>query len=201
MSRDASFVYVGADPERRRHEMSTAGLRVHSQHLAIAVAACLLVVGCGGGQPTPTPASGGGAATAAGGTAPPGVGGTLGTGGTGGTPSYTQGAATASVEVGGSTYPLSGGTCKQDSTVLNLFELVMGTAADPQYLDVYVADAATPIHDGDYSGGLTLVTVQVGGTQYAIPATVTLANGLTSGSFRGTSAGNSPTEVSGTFTC
>ena len=173
----------------------------------IVIAALVVLAGCtsapGGGAATP----GGQAAASvpAGGqvTAAPttGSGGTGGGGGGGQVPSYQAGHATATVTVAGQAHSLSGGTCKQTSTVASTFEIVIGGLETPPFLDVVVSDVSTPVHDGDYQGGLSLVTVQVEKDILVVQAKITLKDGLTAGSFSGTSAGNNPREVSGSFTC
>jgi hypothetical protein len=175
---------------------------------AVLLAAIVALAGCGGatpggGQPTAGPGNAGsGQATQAPGATSQGMG-TPGPGGAGNGqgPAYQAGAATASVTVAGSSYELSGGTCEQDAAVFPVFELVIGKLEDAQHLNVFVSDMSNPIHDGDYSGGVTLVTVGVDGDNHAVPAKVTLAGGQTSGSFSGTSAGNNPVAVSGSFRC
>ena len=181
--------------ERRRLVAATV--------LAALVAAA--TSGCGSAQPTATPrasSSGGGQSTQVPGSIA-GLAGTPGPNGGGGgrAPSYTASAAAASVTVAGKTYQFTGGTCRQDSTVYPLFELVVGTIDAEQYLDVLVTDMANPVHDGDYSNTLTLVTVGVEGDNHIVQGKVTLADGQTRGSFSGTASGNNPVEVSGTFTC
>jgi hypothetical protein len=116
-------------------------------------------------------------------------------------PSYQAGAAKATVDVAGKSYPMEGGTCKQGSIGAFTFELVIGTVDKAPYLDVFVSDFSTAIHDGQYTGGTNLVTVQVETEILAVPATISLSNGMTAGTFSGTSAGNNPQPVSGSFTC
>ena len=166
------------------------------------------VAGCGGGQgpgvnqPTAAPSNpGSGQATQGPGASAPGVMPPDPGGGGGDLPTYKAATATAKVTVAGTSFEITGGTCKQDATVYPTFELVAGTLETEQSLDVFVTDMSNPIHDGDYQGGLTLVTVGVDGEIHVVPGKVTLANGQTSGSFSGTAAGNNPVEVSGDFTC
>jgi hypothetical protein len=163
----------------------------------------VLVLGCGGGSgSTPSPGAtqaGSPAGTPSGGaTAPPG----------GQTPQYQAGVGTATVIVDSVSYPISGGTCALESfdagsgTTASKFSFVAGTAFKAGWLDIELTDLGSPIHDGEYRTGLSTVAVQVTDKDLLVGGlTITLQNGLTAGSFSGTSAGNNPLPVSGTFTC
>jgi hypothetical protein len=163
-----------------------------------------LVLGCSGGSgATPSPGAtqaGSPAATNTGSsaTAPPG----------GQTPQYQAGAGTATVLVDSVSYPVTGGTCSLESSdagsgiTAYKFSFVAGTAFKAGWLDIELTDLGSPIHDGEYRTGLSTVAVQVTDKDLLVGGlTITLQNGLTAGSFSGTSAGNTPQPVSGTFTC
>jgi hypothetical protein len=162
-----------------------------------------LVLGCGGGSgPTPIPGGtqlGTPVGTTAGSTATPAPGGQ--------TPQYVAGAGTATVLVDSVSYPISGGTCALESGAASgvtpsKFSFVAGTAFKAGWLDIELTDLGSPIHDGEYRTGLSTVAVQVTDQDLLVGGlTINLQNGLTAGSFSGTSAGNSPAPVSGTFTC
>jgi hypothetical protein len=131
-----------------------------------------------------------------------------GTGQTGGQqPQYQAGAAKATVVVDGVDHPISGGTCSlvlgdAGGVTASKFSFVAGTALQPGWLDIELTDLDSPIHDGEYRTGLSTVAVQVADTDLLVGnPTITLENGITAGSFSGTSAGNNPQPVSGTFTC
>jgi hypothetical protein len=173
------------------------------KRLILGAAIAALVLGCGGGS-GPTPIPGGsqagtpGGATSGDATAPPG----------GQTPQYQAGAGAATVLVDSVSYPITGGTCALASSdagsgvTASKFSFVAGTAFKAGWLDIELTDLSLPIHDGEYRTGLSTVAVQVTDKDLLVGGlTITLQNGLTAGSFSGTSAGNNSAPVSGTFTC
>jgi hypothetical protein len=109
--------------------------------------------------------------------------------------------------VDGVDHPISGGTCSLESgdaggVAASKFSFVAGTAFQPGWLDIELTDLGSALHDGQYQTGLSTVAVQVADTDLLLTnLTITLQNGITAGSFSGTSSGNNPQPVSGTFTC
>jgi hypothetical protein len=161
-----------------------------------------LAAGCGGGatdtsapEATQTPSST--ASTTDGGTGQSG----------GPSPEYQAGAGKATVVVDGADHAISGGTCSLESgnsagVSASKFSFVAGTALQPGWLDIELTDVSSPIHDDTYQTGLSTVSLQVTDTDLLLSdLTITLQNGITAGSFSGTSAGNDPQAVTGTFTC
>ena len=176
------------------------------RRILLGVALAVVGAACGGGQGTAPPAvPGSGGTTPATATQTPGPtapGATMQPSGGGSSlPSYEVDAATASVTVGGMEYEFTRGTCSQDASVIPVFELDAPTVDAPRNINVYVGDISKPISDGEYSGDLALVTINIDSKSYVAPASITLADGQTRGSFSGTSAGNDPVEISGTFAC
>jgi len=160
--------------------------------LVLALAAC--TAASPGGNGNGEPSSGGEPSEAAESTGPGPS--------SGGTGTYTEGAASVTVSIGGQESSFTDGTCESVIGPLNVWELVSGTGMDvPPYIDVYVGDAAAAIHDGSYTAGILLVTIALGDETYALDElTITLENGLTRGSFEGTNA-NPQIPVSGSFAC
>jgi hypothetical protein len=174
------------------------------KRLILGVAMAVLVGGCGGGGASTTSAPGPAeTASATGGT----TGGVTGQPSGQPTPQYQAGAATATVVVAGADNPISGGTCSLESgdaggVSASKFSFVAGTAFQPGWLDIELTSIDSPLHDGAYQTGLSTVSLQVADTDLLLTdLTITLQNGITAGTFSGTSAGNSPQPVSGTFTC
>jgi hypothetical protein len=174
------------------------------KRLILGATIAALVLGCGGGSgPTPSPGgtqAGTPVGTTAGGAATSVPGGQA--------PQYVAGAGTATVLVDSVSYPITGGTCALASSdagsgvTASKFSFVAGTAFKAGWLDIELTDLSSPIHDGEYRTGLSTVAVQVTDKDLLVGGlTITLQNGLTAGSFSGTSAGNNPGPVSGTFTC
>jgi hypothetical protein len=171
------------------------------KRLILGAATAALMAGCGGGggsasdtsasEPTQTPPA-----------TSPSTG-----GGTGPSPEYQAGAGKATITVDGAGIAISGGTCSLETGTsagvsASKFSFVAGTALQPGWLDIEITDLSSPIHDGEYQTGLSTVSLQVSDTDLLLTdLTITLENGITTGSFSGTSAGNNPQDVSGTFTC
>jgi len=178
------------------------------RRLVPCAALLLLVVGCGGGATaTSTPGS-----TTPGSTQPPSSPGATSGGGAaspgGPAPQYQAGAGTATVVVDSTQHPVSAGTCSLEASdaggvTASKFTFAAGTAMQPGWLDVEVTSLGSPIVDGQYTTGLSSVSLQIDESGFLLltDLTITLQNGVTSGSFSGTSAGNSPKPVTGTFTC
>jgi hypothetical protein len=173
------------------------------KRLILGVAMAVLVGGCGGGASDTSTTSGATQATPA----PSGT-----TGGVSGQPSgqppqYQAGAGNATVVVEGVDHPISGGTCAlvagdAGGVSASKFSFVAGTAFQPGWLDIELTSLGSPLHDGEYRTGLSTVSVQLTDTDLLLSdLTITLQNGITAGTFSGTSAGNNPQAVSGTFTC
>jgi hypothetical protein len=191
----------------RRQPVPAASPRVKSgqggsgmKRLIVGAAMAALVGGCGGGAsdtPGATQTSSATSATTGGGTGQPG----------GQPPQYQAGAGNATVVVDAVDHPISGATCSLVSgdaggISASKFSFVAGTAFQPGWLDIELTDLSSPIHDGEYRTGLSTVALQVADTDLLVGGlTITLQNGITAGSFSGTSAGNNPQPVSGTFTC
>ena len=172
------------------------------KRLILGAAIAAFVGGCGGdasdiSAPGATQTASPTSATTGGGTGQP----------SGQSPQYQAGAGKATVVVDGVDHPISAGTCSLVSgdaggVAASKFSFVAGTALQPGWLDIELTDLGSPIHDGEYRTGLSTVALQVADTDLLLGGlTITLQNGITAGSFSGTSAGNNPQPVSGTFTC
>jgi hypothetical protein len=195
------------DDDRRavEHGGRNASPRRRLVKRLVLVAALATVVGCGGTTASRAP----GATPAPGSTTGATSGGGSGTGQPGGIlPSYTTGAATATVVVGGTSNPVSGGTCKQTATDVSgvatyTFDFVAGSSLKPGWLEIHITNFDDPIVDGQYKTGLSTVTAQFGTDPYLFASgpTINLRDGTTTGDFAGTSAGNPPKDFSGTFKC
>jgi hypothetical protein len=172
------------------------------KRLILGTAIAAVVGGCGGGA---SDTSAPGATQTA-----PATSGAIGSGSGqpgGQPPQYQAGAGKATVVVQGVDHPISGGTCALESgdaggTSASKFSFVAGTALQQGWLDIELTALGSPIHDGEHRTGLSTVALQVADTDLLLSdLTITLQNGITAGSFSGTSAGNHPEAVSGTFTC
>jgi hypothetical protein len=117
---------------------------------------------------------------------------------------YTEGTATASVEIDGTVYEFVDGTCTTQASTAYTFELISGQFGEEPYFSVYVLNMSGPVSDGEYPTGTSLVTIDVAGENYLVGegGSLTLSDGVTRGEFSGPNQSPAnPATISGSFSC
>jgi hypothetical protein len=117
---------------------------------------------------------------------------------------YTEGSATASVEIDGTVYEFVDGTCSTQASTAYTFELISGQFGEEPYFSVYVLNMSSPVSDGEYPTGTSLVTIDVAGENYLVGegGSLTLSDGVTRGEFSGPNQSPAnPATISGSFSC
>ena len=117
---------------------------------------------------------------------------------------YTEGTATASVDIDGTVYEFVDGTCTAQASTVYTFELISGQFDEEPYFSVYVLNMSGPVADGEYPTGISLVTINVAGEEYLVGegGSLTLTDGVTRGEFSGPNQSPAnPVPISGSFSC
>ena len=120
------------------------------------------------------------------------------------TANYTEGTATASVDIDGTMYEFVDGTCSAQASTVYTFELISGEFDQEPYFSVYVLNMSGPVADGEYPTGISLVTINVAGEKYLVGegGSLTLTDGVTRGEFSGPNQSPAnPVPISGSFSC
>jgi hypothetical protein len=120
------------------------------------------------------------------------------------TANYTEGAATATVDIDGTEYQFAEGTCSAQASTVYTFELISGQFDEEPYFSVYVLNMSGPVADGEYPTGISLVTINVAGEDYLVGegGSLTLTDGVTRGEFSGPNQSPAnPASIAGSFTC
>ena len=118
--------------------------------------------------------------------------------------SYTEGTATATVEIDGTKYEFVDGTCTAQASTVYTFELISGQFDEEPYFSVYVLNISGPVTDGEYPTGISLVTINVAGEDYLVGegGSLTITDGVTRGEFSGPNQSPAnPVSIAGSFTC
>ncbi|HJQ94530.1 MAG TPA: hypothetical protein VJ935_02330 [Acidimicrobiia bacterium] len=117
---------------------------------------------------------------------------------------YTEGAATATVDIDGTVYEFAEGTCSAEASTVYTFELISGQFDEEPYFSVYFLNMSGPVTDGEYPTGISLVTINVAGEDYLVGegGSLTITDGVTRGEFSGPNQSPAnPASISGSFTC
>jgi len=120
------------------------------------------------------------------------------------TANYTQGTATATVDIDGTEYQFVDGTCTAQASTVYTFELISGQFDEEPYFSVYVLNMSGPVTDGEYPTGISLVTINVAGEDYLVGegGSLTITDGVTRGEFSGPNQSPAnPVSIAGSFTC
>ena len=120
------------------------------------------------------------------------------------TANYTEGTATATVEIDGTEYEFVDGTCTAQASTVYTFELISGQFDEEPYFSVYVLNMSGPVTDGEYPTGISLVTINVAGEDYLVGegGSLTITDGVTRGEFSGPNQSPAnPVPIAGSFTC
>lgn len=118
--------------------------------------------------------------------------------------SYTEGTATAIVDIDGTRYEFVNGTCTAEASTVHTFELISGEFQEEPYFSVYLLNISGPVSDGEYPTGISLVTINVDGESYLVGegGSVTLTDRVTRGEFSGQNQSPSnPVPIAGSFSC